>query len=203
MRTRIPLNLVYEDALSGEVLWKIVSMYGKFDIQARLTRGGNQYIRKHIKSFNEASRVTPYLILTDLDNHNCVVEFMENWIPAHTRNKDFIFRVAVREVESWLLADTVNLSSYLGVSQNHLERLAPDEVGDPKKTLINIASRSRISSIRSDIVPPQNSSRIQGPGYNIALQHFVSKLWNIEQACNRSHSLKKTVEALNRYTYTI
>jgi hypothetical protein len=121
---------------------------------------------------------------------------MNNWIKFKI-NKNFIFRIAVREVESWVMADREGLSEYFNVSVVNFPR-KPDEVDDPKKKIIQLASRSRKRTIKEDIVPINCNASI-GPNYNACLSYFVYKKWDIERAITNSESLKRAYNKLRDF----
>jgi len=136
----------------------------------------------------------PYLILTDLDYEECAPIMIKEWLPE-TRNPNLIFRIAVREVESWVLADRPGFAKFLGISQNKMPR-KPDELLDPKAYLINLAKDSRKRALREDIVPKQGSTAKQGPAYNERLASFVQDAWNPSNARQFSPSLERTIRAI-------
>jgi hypothetical protein len=98
--------------------------------------------------------------------------------------------VAVREVESWLLADREGFAQFLGIN-DVLVPDQPDKVADPKQTLINLARRSRRRALKQSIVPRPGSTAIQGPDYNGCLGDFVRSQWNSNAAKDRSPSLNR------------
>ena len=157
---------------------------------------GFGYLKSNIKGFNQASKHTPFFMLTDLDNYECPPALMAEWINFPV-NECFIFRIAVREVESWLLADREGLSEFFNVSLANFPLNPEDEV-DPKQTLINLARRSRIRKIREDIVPV-NGYALIGPNYNGCLMDFVYNKWNLENAISNSESLERAVLFLDQF----
>ncbi len=166
MSVPIPVNLVVEDSLSEAVVSKLLSDSGlAFRIGTRyIGRQGNGYIKNGILGFNRAARATPFFILTDLDDKSCAPSLIVDWL-GEPASKNLIFRVAVREVEAWLLAHRAGFASFLGINRE----LVPTDVEsllDPKRTLINLARKSKRSDLRKSIVPPEGSHRRQGPDYN-------------------------------------
>ena len=108
------------------------------------------------------------------------------------------FRVAVREVESWLLADREGIAAFLGV-RVAIVPAEPDSLLEPKETMVNLARRSSRSRIRSDLVPRPGSGRSTGPLYNATLINFVSDGitgWRPDVAMRTSPSLQKARNAL-------
>ena len=100
----IPVNLATEDELSETVLLKVLKHLNRFAVGNCYRRGGYGYLRKTISGWNGAARGIPFVLLTDLDDCECPQKLLETWLGT-TRHPNLLFRVAVREVESWLLAD--------------------------------------------------------------------------------------------------
>jgi len=198
MTQQIPISIAVEDALSESVAHKLIRLYGrKYLIGKTYRRGGHGYLKSNTKSFNRAARFNPYLLLTDLDKVECAPVLIRNWLPEQKHN-NMLFRVAVQEVESWLLADRERISRFLGVSKTHIP-LYPDEVDDPKATLIKAADRARRKQIRKDIVPPPDSVRKQGANYNGRLIEFVERHWEPGHARWTSDSLHRAMKALEEF----
>lgn len=193
----IDVTLVYEDDLSEAVMIQILNHFQeKFNIYRSFSGHGFGYLKSNIRGFNQASKINPHFMLTDLDMYECPVELRNEWIDFPL-NKNFIFRIAVREVEAWLLADVENLSLFFSVSQVNFP-LNPEIEADPKNTLIQLAKRSRKREIREDVVPINRNASI-GPNYNGCLSEFVFKHWNIENAVSRSESLSRTIKRLKDF----
>jgi len=106
-------------------------------------------------------------------------------------------RVAVREVESWLLADREQIARFLSVRLSQIPR-EPDELEDPKRVLISIAGGSRKREIRQDLVPRPESGRAVGPAYDARLIEFVANCWHPVEAAVNSRSLHRCIAALER-----
>jgi hypothetical protein len=104
-------------------------------------------------------------------------------------------RVAVRAVESWLMADVESISDFLAVAPSRLP-LDPDLDPYPKQTFVNVARKSRKRAIREDIVPRQGSGARVGPGYAGRLIEFATQHWRPDQAAQRSDSLRRCLDAL-------
>jgi len=196
----IYIILVYEDALSESVLEKLLSCFGsKYNIYQKYNGRGFGYIKANINGFNQACNTNPFLVLTDLDNASCPLEIIEAWF-IKPINKNMIFRVAVKEVESWLLADIEGLSSFLSVSEANFPR-SPEQEIDPKNTLISLAKKSRKRNIRKDIVPINDNAQI-GPNYNGRLQEFIFTTWDIQRAISRSDSLSRAYKSLENFEFS-
>jgi hypothetical protein len=187
----IAINLAVEDELSEVVARRILEYTQRpYVVCACYRRGGYGYLKDRINSFNEAARIVPFVVLTDLDKAECAPALIREWL-SHPRHPNLLLRVAVPEVEAWLLADGPGLAQFLGVAP----AIVPSNVEslpDAKNTLIALARRSRRRDLRDSIVPPPGSSRTQGPDYNGALSLFVQQ-WDIGEAMQHAPSLQRTV----------
>src|ERR1044071_4432659 len=108
----IPINLAMEDAVSEAVLQKVLRENRQEYAPATVySRGGNGYIKRTISGFNNAAKGTPFLVLTDLDTYECPAALVADWlkVPKHS---NLLFRVAVTEVEAWLLADRNGIAAF-------------------------------------------------------------------------------------------
>lgn len=192
----IPVNLVYEDLISEFVMTKLVESTGKYRIGNTYSEGGFGYIKKNLSGFNNAAKGCPFFVLTDLDTVDCAPSLIKSWLKVPVQ-PNLIFRVAVREIESWLLADIEGFSAYTGISVANFPK-NPEELIDPKLELLNLIRKCRKRDIREDILPRDEFAAI-GPNYNGRLAEYVCSFWNIERASKRSRSLLKAIQHLNRF----
>lgn len=198
MRNPIPINLAVEDALSEAVVRKLLGRPKRhFAVGICYSQGGFGYLKRSIRGFNNAARGTPFFVLTDLDQAECPPVLINDWLPV-PRNHNLQFRVAVREVEAWLLADRESFASYLRIPEEHIP---PDveAVADPKMLLVRLAARSPSRDLRIDLVPPAGSTRKQGPNYNGRLIAYVNQAWRPSIASLNSTSLSRTIRAIRRF----
>jgi hypothetical protein len=193
----IPVNLATEDELSELTLYRLLEVIGGYAVGTPYRRGGFGYLRRTIRGWNSAAKGIPFIVLTDLDSYRCPMELIDDWLKV-PKHENLIFRVAVREVESWLLADAANLAHFLGVRRSLIPD-TPDLLHDPKRTLVELARKSHLGRIRTGIAPPRGSSAKQGPDYNGCLGEFVRKSWNVNDAMKYSPSLEKAVVRLSRF----
>ena len=120
-----------------------------------------------------------------------------DWLPVE-KHPNLLFRIAVREVESWILADPANLSEFLSVKKT-LVPTNTDAIADPKAAIVGLARKSRSKAIRDRMVPRKGSTAKQGPDYNGCLGWFVQKNWDIATAQGNSPSLARTVDRLTSF----
>ena len=195
MGNSIPINLAFEDSLSESVLKVLLLGSGRcYEVATLYTGGGFGYLRQRVRGFNNAAKGIPFLLLADLDTAECAPVLVRQWLPAPP-HPNLLFRIAVREVESWLVADRENLARFLGI-RVELVPFGPDSIPDPKSVLIRLASKSPNRRLRDDIVPRPGSTSKQGPNYNGRLIGFVEHIWDPGVATATSASLRRTVEAL-------
>lgn len=166
-------------------------------------KNGKHHLQKHLKGYNEAARHTPWMVLVDLDyDAHCAPPFRAEWLPSAASH--MCFRIAVRAIEAWLLADCERVARFLSISVSHVPR-DPEAVDDPKAVMVNLARRSRKRGIREDMVPRPESGRKIGPAYVSCLIEFVEDKvtgWRPDVAARSSDSLKRCVRCLQRLTTT-
>ncbi len=190
--------LAVEDELSATLGELLLESVGGFRIINRMVTGGNTELKKKCKSFLDmAHNGLPVLIVTDLDKIDCPMALIESWFP-HGLVRNLLFRVAIKEAESWLLADRDALSREFSVSKSRFP-LLPDHEPDPKNLVIQLAKRSKKRDVQS-IVPEQGSTATVGPEYNNFLCNFLRSKWNLHDATQNSQSLHRTVQRLQHYS---
>lgn len=152
---------------------------------------GCSYIERKIAQFNQTAQEICYLALVDFmdtKNFECPAEVISAWLPH--RNNLMIFRVVVREIESWLMADRENLAKFLNINIEKVP-LHPEVENDPKQKLVNLARGSRSSKIRNAFVPEKGSTAQVGKLYTLEIKRFISDFWNLNNARENSPSLDK------------
>ncbi len=159
-------------------------------------KNGKPFLRQKIQGFNNAAKGRPWLVLLDLDNDaECPPPLFESWVPDPAPY--LCFRVAVREVEAWLMADRDSLASFLAVHPNRIPE-NPEQLDDPKREMINLARRSRRLAVRKDMVPREGSGRSVGPAYSSRLIEYIHNFWRLDTASERSESLRRAIDCLRR-----
>jgi len=196
MRT-IDFILAVEDELSEAVGRALLAQAGeRFSVSMVIRRGGAGYLRARIHSFNESARALPFLVLTDLDDpRSCPPELIRSWLGSHRRREKLLFRVAVVEIESWVLAHRSAVAAWLQVPVSRVPRDS-DQLPRPKEFLVSLARASRSRQIRDDLVPQTGSTAVVGPMYNSRLVRFVATRWKASEARGHSSSLDRTLRRL-------
>lgn len=150
---------------------------------------GKAHLKQRMSGYSHAAERYPWVVLIDLDHDaDCAPILRHSWLSAPSRF--MCFRVAVREVEAWLLADRDRIAQFLGVAQGKVPQ-NPDGIDDPKGTMVGLARRSRRREIREDMVPLPGSGRSEGPAYASRLIEFSDKLWRPDIAEQRSDNLRR------------
>ncbi len=193
----IYITLAVEDRLSEAVAKKILQQIDpRFHVIQCLCKGGQGYLKTNINAFNKAANSLPFFVLTDQDR-GCPPNTISKWL-KHKANRYLIFRIAVMEIESWILAHRDAFADFLSVSSTLIPGNT-DTIKDPKQLLLSIASRSRLTRLKSDIIPVSGSTAQIGPDYNNRLSQFVKDHWNAFDAKTNSDSLNRTIKRIQQF----
>ncbi len=197
-----------EDAPSAAVAKKLVAQRNSVLAQKLHFRDGfpaimdgYSAIKKNCPGFLNMARGGLYTFsITDLDTRACAGDLIRDWfsIPALqpvTLPKEVVFRVAVREVEAWIMADRHAWARYIGIPAEDFPDV-PDVLPDPKQHLLNIIQRKGMKKLHKEMLP-SGTAHI-GPRYNEVLCDFVSDGWSPSRAAQNSPSLKRAIDALRR-----
>ena len=158
------------------------------------TRGVTNLIPRLARYINMARHGPAVICIADSDQ-GCPVELLTKWL-APAPPTGFVLRLAVREAESWLLADGPGMRDYFGVPLMKLPH-QPDELVDPKKDLLKFLSRYAPARLRREMVQASPTQLLRGSGYNSGLRHFVSVAWRPDRAAGQSPSLRRALVRLS------
>lgn len=189
-----------EGILDEAVLRRLTLQFG---IQCEPIYGkeGKGRLLRQLGAYNNAARFSPWCVLIDLDRDaDCAPSYLTSILPHPVPG--MIVRVAVREVESWLLADHRNISRFLGIRQASVPP-RPDELDHPKRVVVDLARRSRYRNINIELVPRPNSGRSEGSAYTSRMIEFVNERWDPNAAAERSPSLARCLRALDELRSTL
>lgn len=185
-----------EGPVDEVVLRRVVSEAGRIVDTVYVAEGKTNLLRR-VAGFNSAARFAPWIVLIDLNATECAPVLREAYLPEPAPL--MVFRVAVRAVESWLLADQERLARFLAVPV-HRVPTNPDAEADPKQTMVNIARHSRRAAIRADMVPTRRAGRRVGPAYEARLIEYVIDVaggWRPAAAAESSGSLRRCLAAVS------
>ena len=138
------LALATEDELSETVGRRLLDeVKATCEVNLTFRRGGYGYLKSRLDNFCQIARRQPVLLITDLDAGTCAPDLIEEWSEGKELPEWLLFRVAVREVESWLLADHRAIKALFGSKIVRLPE-QPDALNDPKETLLKLAKKPRV-----------------------------------------------------------
>jgi hypothetical protein len=186
----IPIALATEDALSESIGQRLLAeLTPRLGVPMLLRRGGFGYLKSNMSRWRKLAELHPVLILTDLDAKACPSVLLTEWLDDRACPPNLLLRVAVREAESWLLADHQAIRQLIG-PRGKLP-VQPDAVSDPKPVLLKLAQLAP-RDVRLDLVKVADAASSQGIGYNAHLTNWVRNEWSPERAAQRSASLERT-----------
>lgn len=160
-------------------------------------RNGKTWIRDRMKGFLNAAQYSPWLVVIDLDSDaDCAPLILESWVPSPSPDL-LCFRVAVKEVETWLMSDRESLARFLSVAEGRVP-VDPESLPDPKQSMVNLARRSRRHAVREDMCPRLGSGRSVGPAYSSRLIEYASTVWRPAVAAETSLSLRRAISCIER-----
>ncbi|MDH4481806.1 MAG: DUF4276 family protein [Rhodoferax sp.] len=185
----IPIAVATEDELSEAVALRLISELKRpHQVTMKLGRKGSGYLRSKMGNWCQMADRQIMMVLTDLDRANCLLEFRDQWLANRPLPETLVFRIAVREVESWALADHEAMRQLVG--KKGVLPTAPDSLNDPKQTLLGFA-RIAPKSVREDLLKVNDGQLRQGLGYNARLTQWVNTAWDPARAAERSPSLAR------------
>mgnify|MGYP007135780038 CR=1 FL=1 len=191
------IHVAVEGMTDEAVARKILQTVGiKADPIVHIKRG-KMNLKQKIKAYNNAALFERWFVLIDLDTpEKCAPATVKEWLPEP--NPGMCFRIAVPQIESWLLADRIGLAKYLSVSQDKIPN-DPDSVQNAKDIMIKLAYQSKKRDIRNDMVHISHTHSLKnGPAYTSRLREFALHYWNVTNASSHSKSLDKCLKALHR-----
>lgn len=186
--------LATEDELSEAVGIRLLTeIEHPMEASLLLRKGGFGYLRSKMNSWCQLAIQQPVVLLTDLDDKECPTILIDDWFGQKSRPENLLIRVAVREIESWLLADHEAMRSLLGNKGKLPDD--PDALPDPKQRLLQLAKLAK-REVRSDLTSGAGAIASQGIGYNARLGEMVRNEWSPKRAAQRSNSLRRAIGRL-------
>lgn len=158
--------------------------------------GGKAKLDKKLPGINRSAAHSAWLVIRDLDQDDrdrCVPELRVNLLDGQA-NGGMCFRLAVRSIEAWLMADSEAFADFFAVRRQLPYRV--DELKDPKISLLNLCRKSRRRQIREGVPPRQGNGRRVGPEYVEIVQKYVQGSWSPDRARRRSPSLERALRSL-------
>jgi hypothetical protein len=196
MRAHGPVEVLA--AVEGDVDEAVVRRVARevgADTTAVYGRNGKADLRRRIAGYNEAARFGPWVVLVDLNHEaECAPQLVRSWLPQP--NHGMCFRVVVRAVEAWLMADSAALARFLGIPTSRIPR-QPELEENAKRTMVGLCEISPRREIREDMVPRPGSGHNVGPAYTSCLIQFTQSFWRPAEAANNSDSLVRCLKRLH------
>jgi hypothetical protein len=185
-----------EDDLSLAFARRLIAEQPTLEIFREKVCGGFGALKRDIRKFdNMAKNGVPVFLITDLDNGRCPSQLTLEWLGSMP-HPSLVFRVAVREIEAWLLAHPDPIAREFKISTTEFGQF-PDDITDPKAMLLRLAGRAP-RNIRVGMQPKPGSTARIGPEYNAILSELVAADWDPKIASLRSPSLARTRKSLQR-----
>ena len=147
----IPVNLLVEGILDEAVARRLVTEVGCVP-GVSFGKQGFGYIRRKVTGFNASAEQVPLLALVDFADTRleCPPDVVRRWLP--NPRSLMVFRVVVREIESWLLADRQGIARFLGIGVSKVPQ-EPEALRDPKEELVGLAKSSGNRRLRDALAP--------------------------------------------------
>ena len=191
------ITLAVEDTLSETVATRLIIDYlPGVAVREVVGRQGIGYIRQRMRDLNRiALYENPVLVVADLDrSQDCAANRVVRLRGGLTTSShNLLIRIAVLEIESWIMSDREGISRWLRVAANTVPR-NPETLADPKRTLVQLASRSQNRGLREAIAPTRvGGTHRTGPNYNETVGEFVTNHWNPEAARRNAPSLDRAI----------
>jgi hypothetical protein len=159
-----------------------------------VTHGFGKLKEKAIRLRDASKAGIKCFFLTDLDKYETPNELGMNWfgiqclseLPPH-----FIFRVSIREIESWIMADREGFAKFMSIQTSCIPENT-DLIPDPKQFLFNLIRQKCRKKKYKDMLPL--TGQHVGIAYNSMLVAFVESKWSMERAMEHSPSLNRSVK---------
>ncbi len=190
-----PVSLLVEGPTDEAVVRRILAYVG-LPCGAVYGKKGKDDLLRRLPRYNRAARFAPWLAVVDLDREpECAPLLVRSVLPDPAPAMNL--RVAVRAIESWLLADAERMARFLSIPAKRIPA-DPDALADPKAFLVNLARHSQRRAIREEMVPRAGSGARVGPGYTRRIIEFVNAEdgWRPKVAERHSDSLRRCVACL-------
>lgn len=186
--------LAAEDALSKAVAERLLcEILPGAEIVSRFRGSGSGYLKKKLPNFLQMAKTYPGFLLTDLDRVACPQTLVQEWCKGKRLPDSLLFRVAVRETESWLMADRDGFADFSGIPKSKLP-LDVEAILDPKEKLLGLVRRYATKEAKADLLPAANSRTARtGMAYNARLAAFVRDPdgWSPARAAEHADSLRR------------
>lgn len=167
-------------------------------VWTEIDSGGKGQLDAHYEGYNRAANGSPWLVIRDLDvDATCPGEFVGRLRRGSPPSPWMCFRLAVREIEAWLLADHVGAAGYFGFRESSVPA-NPDDEDDPTLTLLDLVRRAGKARLKGAMPRRPGGSAVVGPLYEATIIDFGTNHWDLGRAARRSPSLRRARQRLGR-----
>ena len=196
----VPVKLAGEGILDLAVLRRLARDIGLTPGDEYDLRGAGGVDRK-LPKYNAAAKHWPWIVVRDLDSDPCAGALARSLLPLPA--EWMRLRIAVKSIESWVLADPESLSEKFGVRIAAIPG-APDELPNPKLKMLQLMASSRNRDIRESMLRARPGVKLEpGPQYNVRLSQFVENQWDRQSALGSSPSLTRAWNRLEEFAARI
>lgn len=173
---------------------RIINDVGRTPRELFVAQGAHELDRR-IPKWRQPSNTKAILVLRDLDSHPCAPKLVSLLSGPGPLSETVCLRIAVREMEAWLLGDRPGAAEFFGLRARSLPE-APDELADPKQQLVDLCRASRRRSIREGIAPRAGAGRSVGPEYVALVNEYCQSSWSPSRARKTSPSLERALSRI-------
>lgn len=172
-----PIDYIGEGETDAAIARRLIDHVGALPGRNWLDRRGPRgkaALDQRLGGFAETSRHgARILILRDLDDDApCAGDLVMRLLPDRPRG--LLLRIAVRSIESWLMADREGLAQAMHI-RPALITAKPERLPNPKASLIELAKKSRDRHTRNVF----SGTWQQRAGW---LMEFAEEHWNVARA---------------------
>jgi hypothetical protein len=197
-----PIGLVAEGPTDIAALRKLLETEGLQPGGVYLgdggTKRGKHNLDARVANYAEAARRgTPIAILRDLDDDApCAGDLVQKLV----RNRPHLLflRIAVVELEAWLVAERDAFAKHIGVSIGRLPR-EPERAGKIRPLILTDAAHSKIRDVRVGFPPTESSGLPFGSEYISYMTRFIQDVWTPSRAAENAPSLARALLRLRDY----
>lgn len=197
MSSVVEVNYATEGLVDAAVAERLIRHCGG-ELGLRRVAGGKSKLDPRIANYVQSARRLPWLVVRDLDHDAaCAAELRAN---LTNEVPDLMcLRIAVRQIESWLLSDRMAISEFLRVPVGRVP-LQPEALDNAKLATVNLARHSASRRIRASLVPRTGSGATEGPEFAAMMVSFAQEHWRPERAAGlvEGSSLVRAINCLTR-----
>ncbi|MGL5139044.1 MAG: hypothetical protein ACRC7G_14905, partial [Beijerinckiaceae bacterium] len=162
--------------------------------------GGKSEIDRLLPKYAKAAtHGVPRLVIRDLDRDaSCPGELVARLVPD--KPNELCLRIAVREIESWLIADVEAFANLIPIRKSELP-LNTDDIADPKRLILDAVRRRGGKSLQRQLLSRSGEQAFEGPEYASFMQRFATDCWDASKAIRdgRSASLTRSATRIEQF----